>query len=81
MRSLTHHPQQCGGVSLTVSYAGKDATSTAQSESLSFASDQRLLHEIDELVEGVEDMNERVRVISRAIGHLQQMQAEIVQNT
>ena len=59
---------------------GQDTTSDGQSQSASFHSDERILHKLDELFAGVENRDERGRLLSKAIRHLQQMQAQISQD-
>ena len=39
--------------------------------------DERMLRKLDELLGGVEDINERLHLISKAIEHLQRMQTQI----
>ena len=47
--------------------------------SQTLASDKFLLAKLDELFGGVEDLDERVRLISTAVEHLQQMRTRITQ--
>ena len=49
-----------------------------KSKSMSFASEEYVLHKLGELFEGVKDSNERLHLISKAIEHLQGMQAKIM---
>ena len=46
---------------------------------MSLASDERVLYELDKLFGGVEDVNKKLHLISKAIQHLQKMQAHILQ--
>ena len=74
-------PHSLNGVAVPAS-AGEEmkyrARSSVPSKSTSSASDKRVADKLDELFGCVQDTNERLRLMSKAIGHLQQMQAQIM---